>query len=155
MTLSLGHLPSEAYPLYDHRFFHYDKGHLRCFCGFAEDALRHMLYNKRKELYVEQLKDLCTDANNLYAMNPSVRGFAFEELVLAMLSINYHLLLREQFEGIEGSHPDIDVTVFNGDYREGIKLYRPNKWNLRYVDAVVRAYIPRKGVLCYALMYRY
>lgn len=142
MTASLTGNISSVRPmsgLYDCRFFYLDRNVLRPLCGFVAHYTSHILLSMRAELFWRSLTPAWV-VGALRSDNPSVRGFAFELYVLARmrgLLINTLLLYPNDSFNIvffEGNFPlqsELPVTP-------GVVMFWPRKWNLRYVDCVVR-----------------
>jgi hypothetical protein len=126
--------------LYDSRYFVRENYVLKPVCGFVAKAMAQLLAAQ----HMAQLQAELTPAwaaQALFSENRSVRGFAYELCTLA----NIQQILCDA--GLCDRRYNFSIVFFEGDWPPAAQLntepgtavfYWPRKWNLRYVDGVVR-----------------
>lgn len=134
---------------FDHRFFYRIADRLVLvlpISQYVSKVMSHILIDlKRTEYYAKLIPKWLTDVMDSELSNEVMKGFAYEQFYIAQILLG-NVAQRHAILGVEIKVEPVENT-FNGDYptlsalntaKNTATLFRPRKYNLRYVDCVVR-----------------
>jgi hypothetical protein len=131
--------PFSGLALYDRRFFFRDKDHVvkpiaGCISKMIVSIIGEIDYRHRRLIFQNNFNAKWV-LSAFDGGNPSVKRFAFE-----------HYCIRQLLQEL-GGYNKVKIVRFHGDFPDeqdihdnelGTTVYWPYKWNLRFVDLVIR-----------------
>jgi hypothetical protein len=138
---------------YDQRYFYFDGKFLRPVSGFVRTLMRDHL----ETFLTEEFRDKITlswVAHAYKSGNPSVQEFAFKEYALQQICRSPSRFIEDL-----GSTKKCNLVWLDGDCpfelnTRGLTMFRPKRYNVQYVDAVLRYVVPPRaggGIRLYAI----